>query len=161
VRRVLARLVGDVSGALPARDVREAADALVAPRAAARWNQAMMDLGALVCTSRAPRCEACPLARWCRARPLLAPGANGSSRIAERRTPYRVEAPFRGSRRFYRGRIVQALRELPPDASIAQAALLRRLPERDGLDSAALAGLVDALRRDGLVRVARGRVSLP
>jgi len=34
------------------------------------WNQAMMELGATVCTPRAPRCEACPIARWCRARKL-------------------------------------------------------------------------------------------
>lgn len=34
------------------------------------WNQAMMELGATVCTPRAPRCEACPVARCCRARRL-------------------------------------------------------------------------------------------
>jgi A/G-specific adenine glycosylase len=34
------------------------------------WNQAMMELGATVCTPRAPRCEACPVARWCRARKM-------------------------------------------------------------------------------------------
>lgn len=34
------------------------------------WNQAMMELGATVCTPRAPRCDACPVARWCRAQKL-------------------------------------------------------------------------------------------
>ncbi len=34
------------------------------------WNQAMMELGAAVCTPRAPRCRACPVARWCRAHQL-------------------------------------------------------------------------------------------
>ncbi len=34
------------------------------------WNQAMMELGAAVCTPRAPRCGACPVARWCRAHHL-------------------------------------------------------------------------------------------
>jgi A/G-specific adenine glycosylase len=34
------------------------------------WNQALMELGALVCTPRSPRCEACPVARHCRARAL-------------------------------------------------------------------------------------------
>ncbi|MGH9793850.1 MAG: A/G-specific adenine glycosylase [Candidatus Acidiferrales bacterium] len=34
------------------------------------WNQAMMELGAAVCTPRAPRCGACPVARWCRAHQL-------------------------------------------------------------------------------------------
>jgi adenine-specific DNA glycosylase len=31
------------------------------------WNQAMMELGATLCTPRAPRCEECPVARWCKA----------------------------------------------------------------------------------------------
>jgi A/G-specific adenine glycosylase len=34
------------------------------------WNQAMMELGATVCTPRAPQCAACPVARWCRAHAL-------------------------------------------------------------------------------------------
>lgn len=32
------------------------------------WNQALMELGALVCTPRSPRCGECPVAEWCRAR---------------------------------------------------------------------------------------------
>ena len=119
----------------------------------------MMDLGARVCTARAPRCDACPLARWCRARPLLAKGEG--SRIAEPKANYRAQ-PFRGSRRYYRGRIIQALRELPADASIAPPELLGRLPHRDDLDDAALRELVETLRRDGLLRVlTSGRLRLP
>jgi A/G-specific adenine glycosylase len=37
---------------------------------AGEWNQAMMELGATVCTPRAPRCEECPVAQWCRARKM-------------------------------------------------------------------------------------------
>jgi A/G-specific adenine glycosylase len=37
---------------------------------AGEWNQAMMELGATVCTPRAPRCKECPVARWCRARKM-------------------------------------------------------------------------------------------
>jgi A/G-specific adenine glycosylase len=36
---------------------------------AAEYNQALMDLGAQVCTPKRPRCEACPLAAECQARP--------------------------------------------------------------------------------------------
>ena len=32
------------------------------------WNQALMELGATVCTPRAPRCSGCPVAEWCVAR---------------------------------------------------------------------------------------------
>lgn len=38
--------------------------------AAGNWNQAMMELGATVCTPRAPQCTSCPVARWCRAHAL-------------------------------------------------------------------------------------------
>jgi len=37
---------------------------------AGRWNEAMMELGATVCSPRSPRCDECPLARVCRARAL-------------------------------------------------------------------------------------------
>ncbi|HWP64283.1 MAG TPA: hypothetical protein VNO26_00025 [Candidatus Limnocylindria bacterium] len=41
---------------------------LAAPGRAADWNQALMDLGATVCTARAPQCGRCPVASLCRHR---------------------------------------------------------------------------------------------
>ena len=74
VVRVLARL-GDearnVAETAVRRDLRNVAQALiesVGPRSAGTWNQALMEFGATVCTPRAPRCEGCPVSRWCRAR---------------------------------------------------------------------------------------------
>ncbi len=168
VRRVVARLLGgEVDGRVSEQAVRPAADALVAPRAPGRWNQAMMDLGGTVCVARAPKCDRCPLSRWCRARPLF---ARLDKRAAEVRAGYRAEGRYHGSRRFFRGRVVQALRELRAGASLAPAALLERLRQDaarpratgDVLDGAGLSELVESLQRDGLVRVLRnGRVSLP
>ena len=66
VRRVLARL-HDEPDPKPAW-LRERAAALVAPERPGDWNQAVMELGATVCTPRSPRCEPCPLAPWCSAR---------------------------------------------------------------------------------------------
>jgi A/G-specific adenine glycosylase len=67
-RRVLARLAGydrPLDG--PGRDepIWEIAAAVVPQRGAGRFNQALMDLGALVCTPERPRCSACPLADAC------------------------------------------------------------------------------------------------
>lgn len=161
VRRVLARLLaGDIQGRLPDRELRAAAGGLLSRRAPARWNQAMMDLGGRVCTAPDPGCDVCPVARWCRGRAMIAAG-NAPRRIAEARAGYRAQPAYKGSRRYYRGRIVQALRELPPGASLAPAELLRRLQD-GGLDRASFSDLVEALRRDGLVRVgAGGRLRLP
>ena len=74
VRRVLARLF-EVGG-LPGRArfetrIRELADGLMAEDGGPHpgdWNQALMELGALVCTPAAPRCEDCPAEPLCQAR---------------------------------------------------------------------------------------------
>ncbi len=69
VERVVARLFA-IAGPLPAarRAIRNAADRITPNARPGDFAQAMMDLGAMVCTARAPRCAACPLARHCRAR---------------------------------------------------------------------------------------------
>lgn len=65
VRRVLARLL-DLPGPTPAQLRREAAR-LLDPDRPGDHNEAMMELGATICTPRAPRCEECPVASWCAA----------------------------------------------------------------------------------------------
>ena len=70
VARVVARLQalrGDLR--LPARwrELEVSAQALLDRRAPGEWNQAMMELGAMVCTPRSPRCGECPLSKDCRA----------------------------------------------------------------------------------------------
>jgi A/G-specific adenine glycosylase len=62
VRRVIARLVND-SHANP----QALADRLLDRRDPARWNQALMELGATVCLPREPRCDHCPVAEHCAA----------------------------------------------------------------------------------------------
>jgi A/G-specific adenine glycosylase len=73
VARVLARL-GAVRGDLrePAtwRKLSERAQHLLAIEAPGDWNQALMELGEVICTPQSPRCDMCPVSRWCRARAL-------------------------------------------------------------------------------------------
>src|SRR5262249_60226710 len=54
---------------------------------AAQFNQATMELGATVCTARAPRCEGCPLSEWC----------DGPGEVAAARRP---GERFEGSNRW-------------------------------------------------------------
>lgn len=102
--RVVGRLVyGDLQPArqTPRRAIEDAVERLLRPGTAARWNPALMDYGAHVCTPR-PHCEVCVVASMCRARPLFDTGA--------RAEPVRAQAPFAGSDRQWRGRILEGLR---------------------------------------------------
>ena len=65
VRRVLSRLF-DLEDPTAAT-LRERAAELVDPDRPGDWNQALMELGATVCTPRSPRCTICPLKGECRA----------------------------------------------------------------------------------------------
>ena len=71
VARVLARLEGiddDIKSAAGARRLWAAAARLVPAERPGRFNQALMELGATVCTPRSPRCDACPVDGACAAR---------------------------------------------------------------------------------------------
>ncbi len=82
VARVLARLGairGDLRRPKRWRELAAAANALLPAQAASAagplsspgdWNQAMMELGATLCTPRGPQCAVCPVSRWCRAHAL-------------------------------------------------------------------------------------------
>lgn len=70
VARVLTRLQavhGDLRAPRRWKQLQSAAQSLLAPKEPGDWNQAIMELGATVCTPRAPRCGACPVSRWCQA----------------------------------------------------------------------------------------------
>ncbi len=69
VERVLGRLhaLRSPAGAARTAEVWRLAASLVPPRAPGDWNQALMELGATVCTPRAPRCAICPARRGCAA----------------------------------------------------------------------------------------------
>jgi A/G-specific adenine glycosylase len=62
VRRVIARITNG------AGDTRQVADLLLDRRNPSRSNQALMELGAVVCVPRDPRCDECPIAKHCEAR---------------------------------------------------------------------------------------------
>lgn len=150
VRRVLARAVAGV--ALPpvsqtADEVRTAAAVVPAePAAAARWAAASMELGALVCTTRAPRCDACPVASLCAWR---AAGRPADSHVARRRTQ-----AWAGTDRQVRGRVMALFRETLTPVRIADVEAL--WPDR-----AQLARCLDGLMADGLVEKLPAGAAVP
>lgn len=152
VRRWLLRRFG---GADAPRRLQALSDALAAEGAGAgvaTWTHASMEFGASVCRARAPRCDACPIARGCRSRGRPMP------------VPVPRQSGLRGSRRAYRGAVVRFLTETPAHAA-AEAVLRTRLAadaDRVGppIDGAAWRGLLDALEQDGLIHRSKGIVGL-
>jgi A/G-specific adenine glycosylase len=79
VARVLGRYVGlkgDLKSALRQRRLWQLAADVIPRGRGYDINQAMMDLGATICTARAPRCARCPLRSTCRSVILDAPAAS-------------------------------------------------------------------------------------
>ena len=73
VARVLARIFavrGDLRDAKRWQALQKSAEALLAPKSSGDWNQAMMELGATLCTPQSPQCLLCPVAKFCQARKL-------------------------------------------------------------------------------------------
>ncbi len=115
VRRVLSRLhaVRNPGEA----EAREKAAALLSTRSPGAWNEAMMELGATICTPRNPRCEACPVAAQCLGRDRPGHWSEGKPRRAS--IPIVVEMALvgRGDRilltRNQEGGLMGGLYELP------------------------------------------------
>src|SRR5919108_3054299 len=152
IRRVLGRIflgpTGD-SPTLPEKGLRELAEQVLPRGRAWAWHQALMDLGATVCTDATPACSVCPLQGLCRA-------AFRAGRLArEARAAYRTrpkEGPWRGSTRYYRGRIVAALAALPHGERLTLSALAARVkPNAEDGTSAWFHDLVTQLAAEGLV----------
>jgi A/G-specific adenine glycosylase len=146
VIRVLARLHDlreDVKSAPVQRRLWEEAASLAAGPSPGDLNQALMELGATLCTPRAPRCEACPLRRVCRAH------AAGDPESLPVKGPRRAPRPVRGVAAWVeRGGRVLAVRR-PPEG------LLGGLWELPGAD---LAPEEDPER--GVARALRERLGL-
>jgi A/G-specific adenine glycosylase len=165
------------------------------------WQQALMDLGATVCMARRPACERCPLTEMCAAwaevgAVTLFPSGEALARlrdaramstaaatqprgalVAEAATPYSAPSrrkgaqPFTSTTRYFRGRIIAALRALEPGAALRLSELGPLVKPTFATDDDLpwLRGLLDGLARDGLAQLTSDgnngdddlRVSLP
>lgn len=150
IRRVLARAVAGQGEPAPPSTKRDlAAMNAVLPDDAAEaraFNAGMMELGALVCTARSPRCDVCPLRNICAWRSAGYPPYAGARKPAQKK--------YEGSDRHVRGLIMRELRgsHIPvTDAEIEP--LWADAIQRDR----ALASLVS----DGLAVRAQGGYLLP
>lgn len=147
VRRVLSR-VARASDELPLVDARALATEWLAPGDAYRWNQALMDIGALVCRIDTPLCAQCPMKNFCSYR------LKGKHKAP--RTPRAPkQSPFEGSSRQKRGGIIDHLRETAEEG-VSLSALAKVIHPDGDRDLAWLVDLLEGLERDGLVDMTPG-----
>ncbi len=153
VRRVLTRAITGV--ALPTPTLNRADTHLAAESLptddddAARWNAAVMELGALVCTAKQPACDGCPIATQCTWVAAGSPAYSG---------PARRSQAWHGTDRQCRGALLQAVRE--HEAWIGADTLQAAWPQDHEQRQRCLA----ALLREGLLHSSgdpRARVTQP
>ncbi len=125
LKRVLSRWYGEELNGVTLRTAAE--ESLGAD--ASMWNQALMDLGATVCTPRNPRCDVCPVTPFCAGPDVY--------------VPPRAQPRFEGSVRQVRGGIVRALVQGPADTE--------RLLEVTGADPGRLETALDGLIHDDVI----------
>ncbi len=138
VRRVLARMSGVHDEAF----LRELASRILPVEKSRVWNNAIMELGSLVCMKQ-PQCTACPLRAWCYA-----------VHVKDYRTPpVPRQSKYEGSWRQYRARLLHALLEGPLPVEGVRERL--QLPAAYDAER-----LMHELEREGFVRIEDGLVRL-
>lgn len=150
VRRVVARAVHGAGDSGPPSTTRDMADVeRLLPEddaRAARMSAALMELGALVCVARSPRCSSCPLVETCAWQRAGCPEYTGASKPVQR---------YVGTDRHVRGLLLDVLRESPDPVEKAR---LDAVWAVDGQRDRCLHSLLE----DGLVEQgADGRFALP
>lgn len=139
VRRVVARVVHgrcEPASASSPRDLEDVSTLLPDAVEAPKFSIALMELGATVCTARAPRCARCPLS-VCAWRSRGFPASDTPGRRAQRYT---------GTDRQARGRLLDVLRDNPTPVTSAalDVAWVTDMAQRDrALNSLLVDGLVE------------------
>ncbi|MFF0308652.1 A/G-specific adenine glycosylase [Streptosporangium sp. NPDC004379] len=148
VRRVLARAVRGEEyppKATTPPERRLAESLLPGPDEAPVWAVAVMELGALVCTARAPRCADCPVSALCAWRLAGKPPYDGPARRGQ---------SYAGTDRQCRGRLLAVLRQAHgPVPKTALDAVWENDTQRErALDGLVADGLAEVLD-DGTYRL--------
>jgi A/G-specific adenine glycosylase len=154
VRRIFSRMCWKVTSPLDLRSDRiiwSRASELLPARHVFEWNQALMDIGSQICTSRNPDCNHCPVNTFC---------ASAFTSALAKKVPriQKNEPSFNGiPRRIVRGAIVKLLHTQTHSPKEIQQHLKKEVVS---LTPAALLKILQLLQRDGVVtlQTIRGRI---
>jgi A/G-specific adenine glycosylase len=145
----IARVLRRLFAASREKDLWKIALTLLPEKHAYRWNQALMDLGATICTLSDPQCSQCPLASQCKSAFKVPP-----YKPEKRAEPGRNGIP----NRIYRGRIVEALRQTNGNGGIPALTVARQIkPNFSRRDVKWFQSLLSGLQKDGLISVRNNR----
>jgi A/G-specific adenine glycosylase len=150
VKRVVWRAVAGHAAPLPLSTRMQLRDVEVLlpddPAEASTFSVALMELGALICTARTPKCTDCPIAEQCAWRSIGYPPSEG---------PRPPTQKFEGTDRQVRGKLMAVLRDAPEPVTKDQLDLVWHIADQR---EKALASLLE----DGLVaNQGNGKYALP
>lgn len=146
IRRVYSRLLKTMpttASVAPERDVQEFAEAVFPRGKSSEWHQAVMDLGATICTARAPKCLICPMQTVC-----ASAFAMKEEKVLKRAEPSHHSTP----NRIWRGRTVEVLRNIE---EISASSLLLKVLKTEVApeDSEWFEGILKGLEKDGMISI--------
>ena len=149
IRRILTRItrtVRDSGATMSEHDAWNHAARMLPRNRAYDWNEALMDLGAMICTARRPLCTQCPLKKYC-------PSAEAPAFLRKPKSVKKTEPSRRGiPRRLYRGKILKALHDRRYTLKSIASILWK---SHSSSDRKWLAGVLTAMCREGLLRKVR------
>ncbi len=148
VRRVINRIFFGVQGAKSPKELQKTVNQILPAGRSHQWNAALMDIGALVCQSRRPKCETCPVQQYCRAYPDV---------LTETRSVRKKVVPFKKTDRYWRGRIVVILVHQGPQ-TLPQ--LHQRLKKLGEISRQRVSTLAEALQQHKIVRRSGGVIQI-
>lgn len=149
MRRVLHRIFVGVDLPKPTvsdKEILTIAAEAIPPGKGWLWNQAIMEFGAIQCTSRKPLCLTCPVQTHCAAFPEIQLALATTAR-----QPKGKAVPFEQTNRYFRGRIMDELRAHEGDGVVLSEMGPAVKTSFVDSDYPWLLELVEALAGDGLL----------
>ncbi len=156
IRRVIARICyGKNPTALREKTLERAIVFVEPARQGEVWYQALMDFGAMICTGVAPKCAVCPLRDTCKAYSII---QKQGVRALKGRVVRHPQSRFHGSNRYWRGKIIEVLRDIPQRKSLSLKKLGSSIKEDFSVsDEAWLQEKFVQLEKDGLVQIKKDK----